>query len=120
MSSTCTPQASDWWLLRWVPEPARGEFVNIGVIVHLGDELGYRVTNDLSRARALGGEPASILATVEWLISHALSSSSRLEFLEEQRRERRNLLQLSEPLPASWTGKSAHELAGFLFDRLVR
>ncbi|WP_416377865.1 DUF3037 domain-containing protein [Auritidibacter ignavus] len=132
------------WVLRYVPNSIRGEFINIGILVgsYSADWAIRRVSN-FKYANRLGGQAealAPLLEEIEALIptkrtelaqsaQHStpmtrplpLSDPSRLELsvpaVEEMRAHYQNILQLSDPL-ASY-GNSASELATLLFKTLV-
>lgn len=45
------------WILRYVPDPVRGEFVNIGVIAGLGEDWAVERVHNFRHAARLGGQP---------------------------------------------------------------
>ncbi len=50
-----------YWVIRFVPNPISGEFVNIGVLAGNNDsDWSIRLMQDLSRANVLGGRPDAI------------------------------------------------------------
>src|ERR1700761_3362355 len=55
----------EFQLIRWMPDPVRNEFVNIGVLLHAaeGGESMLRFTRDWSRVRCL--DPDADIATLE-------------------------------------------------------
>lgn len=47
-----------YWVVRYVPDPIRGEFVNIALLVGLdGQDWAFRKVSSLQRATRLGGDP---------------------------------------------------------------
>lgn len=47
-----------YWIVRYVPDPIRGEFVNIALIVGRdGKDWAFRQVSNLQRASRLGGDP---------------------------------------------------------------
>jgi hypothetical protein len=127
--------AYTYWVLRYVPVPVRGEFINIGVVVggH-GSEWAIRRIHDLGRANRLGGSPpeaANWLLRLENLISpiptyfdNSLDLRLRKRdiapdesWMERLRRQQENNFQISEARPV--VASSADEAADRLFDLLV-
>lgn len=121
-----------YWLVRYVPDVARGERVNVAVVVGAdGGDWAIQVAPDLRRASRLGGD-ASVLRP--WLgrleqifedyqrppfdlfVSPEANevSSSWLELLSHRYN---NVLQVSDAAPVE--AKSADEAADFLFRILV-
>lgn len=94
-----------WSVVRFVPEPARGEFVNVGVIVG-SDATGTwccRASAANRRAQALdrhGTLPAAqeYLATVQRAIAASPSDVSEA-WLGREHQALNGLIQLSEPIP---------------------
>lgn len=44
-----------YWVVRYVPDPVREEFVNVGVIAGDGDDWAFRPVKNLQRASRIGG-----------------------------------------------------------------
>lgn len=111
----------DYWVARWVPEPARGEFVNIGVIVLATESSRWSFRlGGLQRARRLGGNPEkdALPRLMEELRRlDEMSPMVRLAVLEDYTQSWRNLLQLHGPVPASH--EDIEEVTGILFRTLV-
>lgn len=48
-----------YWVVRYVPDPIRGEFINIALLVgNDGKDWAFRQAANLNRANRLGGDPA--------------------------------------------------------------
>lgn len=106
-------------MLRFVPDPARGEFVNLGAIVGDDDsgEWDVRILSSLKRARALDEEDR--LTTALGFVTELEDRVASLEedegedltiaTLEALAAEMRNVVQLSRPAPVL-----AHDAAGAL------
>lgn len=121
-----------YWLIRYVPDALRGEFVNIGVLV--GRDSGdwaLRRARSFRRANRLGGDASRAEA---WLTSleryiYDHQHPPLDAFLPEGRRapstaqvaqmSRRlnNAIQISDPVPVE--GQSAGDAAEFLYQFLV-
>ena len=102
-------------LIRFVPDPARGEFINVGAIVGCEEssEWGIRQISNTRRARALGNPDA--LKTVWSFIDRLGEKIDRYQFslesllpsnlelsedwLEDLHNDHRNIVQLSPPTP---------------------
>lgn len=114
-------------LIRFVPDPGRGEFVNIGAVV--GDDAGdwsARWISNFTRAKALDshGYLASAKAftalvddrvDVEQLDLYTDPPS--LEWLRELATDMNNVVQLSDPAPV--VAESAEGALDLVFDRLL-
>src|SRR5437867_989206 len=100
-------------LLRFVPDPARGEFVNFGLLVG-DDDAGdweLRLIQNLRRAKAIDerGALQVALAFVDTLETHigaleqlpetATVQPISTELVELLATEMRNVVQLSDPAP---------------------
>lgn len=119
--------------IRFVPDPARGEFVNVGALVGSEDvgEWKIRFVESLKRARALddrGLLPAlwsgvDAIARQLDMYEAAVESSSEPEFepsekwLERLWEESRNVLQLSRPAPI--VANDADDALDILFRELI-
>jgi hypothetical protein len=126
-----------YWILRYVPNAVREEFINIGVIVgHDADgDWAMRRIHELGRANRLGGDPrlaGDWLLRLEQVIKPTHSSiwALTLDYSRDQSAERpsfswidriqrhsRNNFRLSEPKPIR--AASAAEAAELLFNTLV-
>ena len=124
-----------YWLLRYVPDSLRGEFINIGVVVgqREGDDWALRRIHDLGRANRLGGDarrsqnwllrlqamidPQAVAH--EPLFAYEVGAERHLDagWMERARRQQRNNIQISEPRPVR--AVSASEAADQLFAVLV-
>lgn len=120
------------WVLRYVPNPVRGEFVNVGVLVgsNHGD-WAIKYASSLARANHLGGDATKIKPVLRALelripaISEKekyptlfnASSNLSIEEVENMRVHKNNALQLSEPNSAF--GDSAQDLAEKLYGHFV-
>lgn len=75
-----------YWLVRYVPDVVRGEFVNVGVLVASADDAqwAFRRVDSLARANRLGGNSQSI---EPWLtrLSQAVSNRNDGLFYAEAR-----------------------------------
>ena len=121
----------DYWVIRYVPDPVRGEFVNIGVIAGQGDQWAYRRVNNLRRASRLGGSASytdSFLRRIEAVIESRLDAVEVLfpdesvpSFgrgdIEDLRVRMNNLVQLSEARPV--LARSAEEAADLAFELMI-
>lgn len=114
--------------LRFVPDPARGEFINVGVIAG-SDEAGewsLRQASDLSRARALD-EEGDLLYSVRTFMDHLereIDSHGEgeaildEEWLASLRAEQRGIVQLG---PTSVISADEVEAAlDFIFPQMVQ
>lgn len=123
-----------YWVLRYVPDAVRGEFVNIGVVVGgEGSDWAIRRLESLSRANRLGGRPE---VAAEWLdsLENAISAD-RHDFntllrsgegeapqpnsgmMESLRIKHTNAVQISESRPVR--AKNAQVAADILYGVLV-
>lgn len=118
-------------MLRFVPDPARGEFVNFGLLVGDDDsgEWELRVIQNYRRAKAIDDRGALNLALgfVDRLESHIdalerLPETASVEpisaaLVQTLTNEMRNVVQLSEPAPVA--ADSAQEALDMLVDELL-
>jgi hypothetical protein len=121
-----------YWLVRYVPDVARGERVNVAVIV--GRDQGdwaIRSAPNLRRASRLGGDAQALrpwLQSIERsvrdyeqpplaLFASAAPDAVSRAWLSLLSHRFNNILQLSDPAPVD--APSAAEGANFLFDVLV-
>lgn len=124
-----------YWVLRYVPVPVRGEFINIGVVVG-GDngEWAIRRIHDLGRVNRIGGDPSDAsnwLFRLENHLSPVRTSFDNLlelpspkkafspdgAWMERLRRQQENNFQISEARPV--VAASASEAADRLYDLLI-
>lgn len=121
-----------YWVVRYVPDTVRGEFVNVAVIVGKDNgDWAIQVAPDLRRASRLGGD-AQILR--EWLnrlarsirdyeappldlFSSIDSPTVSSKWLKSVTARLNNAVRISEPIPLE--AISAARGASFLFDHLV-
>lgn len=120
----------EYWVVRFVPDPIRGEFVNVGVVAGQGDDWHIRRVSNLSRASRLGGSATAskpFLSRIERMIEVELDqmesllggSAELLErgFMEDLRARMNNSVQLSSPRPV--LASSAVEAVDLAFDLMV-
>jgi hypothetical protein len=116
-------------LIRFVPDPARGEFVNIGAIA--GDDASgdweLRVVSSLKRAKALdnrgvlpqatafAAELQDHIAALEELAPTAERISA--QFLAARSAEMQNIVQLTPPTPV--VADSAEAALELVFEQLI-
>jgi hypothetical protein len=118
-------------LLRFVPDPARGEFVNFGLLVG-DDDAGdweLRVIQNYRRAKAIDDRGAlqmalgfvdtleSHIAALENLPDAALVQPISADLVAQLSAEMRNIVQLSAPLPV--VAASAQEALDILSDEVL-
>jgi len=117
-------------LIRFVPDPARGEFVNIGAIV--GDDEAQdwelRLISNLKRARAIDPEGA-LRAALSFVVSldqrvgaqgqlpEVGSEPLSFDALRATAAEMQNIVQLSPPAPVA--AESAEAALDLIFSELV-
>lgn len=118
-------------LLRFVPDPARGEFVNLGILA--GDDEAedweLRLIQNLRRAKAIDDKGAlsfalafaatleDHIAAVEQLPGSTLATPISLDFVSNLSEEMQNVIQLSPPAPV--VAESAEGALDLLFSELV-
>lgn len=118
-------------LIRFVPDPARGEFVNIGAVAGSDEaaEWELRLVSNLSRAKALDerGTLSTAFAYAAGLEDH-IAALDRLpqagemepistELLTRRAIEMQNIVQFSRPGPVA--ADSAEAALDLVFDQLV-
>lgn len=118
-------------LIRFVPDPARGEFVNIGAIAG-SDEAGeweLRLISNLSRAKALDERgvlskafehAASLedsIAALDRLPDDERVEAISSELLRRRAADMQNIVQISVPAPVA--SDSAEAALDLVFDQLV-
>jgi hypothetical protein len=118
-------------LIRFVPDPARGEFVNIGAVAGSDDaaEWELRLVSNLSRAKALDDRgvlskafefAASLedsIATLDDRTSEDDIEGMSSTLLRRLSEEMQNVVQLSAPSPIAADGAEA--ALDLVFDQLV-
>jgi hypothetical protein len=116
-------------LIRFVPDPARGEFVNIGAIAGDDDSVdwGVRWIANYTRAKALdtlGFLPAAkawsaeLDAKVAELDDLTLQAEFlNVEWLQRLGADMNNIIQLSQPAPVA--AASAEDALDVVFDRML-
>lgn len=118
-------------IIRFVPDSARGEQINLGLLVGSGDEWVIRIVEDASRASALEckypGTP--VLPGVLTRLAHisdvldAFTSGLKMgfvpseEWMRELSRDNQNGLQFEGPLPI--LAETAVEAFDTLWDELI-
>jgi hypothetical protein len=121
----------DYWVIRYVPDPIRGEFVNIGVIAGRGEDWSFRRVSNLRRAARLGGSPThtdAFLKRIEDSIESRLDAvAARITAdrpslfgkgdVEDLRVRMNNLVQLSDARPV--LANSASEAVDMAFELMV-
>lgn len=121
----------DYWVVRYVPDPIRGEFVNIGVIAGRDQDWSMRRVSNLRRASRIGGSAVvtdPFLRRVEESIAERLREVEMLlplgrqrEFgrgiVEDLRARMNNVVQLSEARPV--LASSSDEAADLAFELMV-
>jgi Protein of unknown function (DUF3037) len=122
----------NYWLLRYAPDSARGEFVNVGVVVGSddSDDWAFGRIHSLARASRLGGDASRIedwlirlhaSISPEWPLERAAALGVRLRLslgsFDRIRRQLNNTFQISSPRPVLAT--SADAAADQLFAQLV-
>lgn len=121
----------DYWVVRYVPDPVRGEFVNIGVIAGRDADWSMRRVSNLRRASRIGGSAVvtdPFLNRIETSIQRQLNeveslmpSANLAKFgkgrLEDLRNRMNNIVQISEARPVLAT--SSEEAADLAFELMV-
>jgi hypothetical protein len=114
-----------------VPDPIRGEFINIGIIAGKGEDWSFRRVGSLSRASRLGGAASQTdsflkrienaialrLNVVETLIPSASTTSFGRGEIEDLRVRMNNLVQLSDSRPV--LADTAHEAADLAYKLMI-
>lgn len=118
-------------LIRYVPKPERGEFVNVGVLAlsSEGSDTSVQFSDDWRRVRALGSaSDVRLLQQLSRSWGRGFRSTTELgklfaegppnlEWLQRVHGEAANVIQISEPRRSFATG--AAELAREVYDELV-
>lgn len=105
-------------LIRFVPDPARGEFVNIGALAGSDEasEWALRLVSNLSRATALddrGVLPDAVAYAADLAGAEGVSSA----VLMRRSMEMQNIVQFSAPAPVA--ADSVEAALDLVFDQLV-
>lgn len=115
----------NYWTLRYLPDPGRGEFVNIGLLVGRdGADWAVRTVQTLDRASRLGGD---LNVVRDWtkhlklMVSQDEHVLTGIVMNEHRIREwigfHNNSVQISTPRPV--VASSATQALDLMFDRLV-
>ncbi|HLI31421.1 MAG TPA: DUF3037 domain-containing protein [Solirubrobacteraceae bacterium] len=118
-------------VIRFVPDPARGEFVNIGAIAGSDQARDWklRLVSSLSRAKAIDDRaalPAAMacaaeledhIAALEQLPGTGGPEAVSVCMLRARAAEMQNIVQLSAPAPVA--ADSAEDALDLIFDQLV-
>lgn len=121
----------DFWVIRYVPDPIRGEFVNIGVIAGAAEDWSLRRVSNLRRASRIGGSATvteAFLRRIESSIEDNLQAVESLLPLdgapafgkgriEDLRLRMNNIVQISDPRPV--LAGSSEEAADMAFELMV-
>ena len=120
----------EYWVVRYLPNVARGEFANVGVVAGSGDDWAVRRFRDLNRPSRLGGhlgETRAFFRRIELSIDSELSHLESLldgqdraisrGTLEDLRSRMRNVVQLAAPRPV--LANDAEEAADFAYALMV-
>lgn len=122
--------AYEYWVVRYLPRPASGEFVNVGVIAGTGNDWAIRAVSNLNRASRLGGhlgETRAFFSRVGQVLPPAphegdlFGSGHRGDVrgeIEDLRARMCNVVQLSAPRPI--IASSAQQAAEFAFGVMVQ
>ena len=115
----------NYWTMRYLPDPARGEFVNIGLLVGQdGADWAVRTVHSFDRVSRLGGDlnvarhwssnfREMVAANTDALAGIVISQGT----INSLRGFHNNAVQLSAPLPV--VAESAEAAIEVLYDRLV-
>lgn len=122
-------------VMRYVPDTARQEFINVGVVVVSDTErrIQYRMTDDWTQAKQFGNENhLEVLQTFlpHWISTHywidypeqSVSlpgiTTSALRFLAREFARCRNLVQFSEPTPVA--GETLEQCLDVIFRTFIK
>lgn len=117
-----------YWTVRFVPDPARGEFTNVGIIAG-ADDADWAVTLDPRFVRNHGGFSSDLRELAPWrralvraVDGHAnpgldRGSTMSSAILEHMRRRQSNVIQLAAPMPV--IAPTAQEAVRLLYPVLV-
>jgi hypothetical protein len=117
-----------YWAVRFVPDPARGEFTNVGIIAG-ADDADWAVSLDPRFVRNHGDFSSDLRELAPWrravtraVDSHAntgLGQGSTMSsaVLEHMRRRQSNVIQFAAPLPV--VASTAEEAVRLLYPVLV-
>lgn len=124
------PVAYFFSLIRFVPDPARGEFINLGAVAGSDEtrEWELRLVSNLARAKALDDrgvlaaavsyaaslqDNIAVLSQLDVEVSEPMS----LDLLRQRAGDLQNVVQLSPPAPV--VADSAEAALDLVFDQLV-
>ena len=115
-------KACSYWLVRYVPDLVKGEFVNIGLFLYSREEgfLDCQITNDFERVRRWHryADLEFLRELQEYFTGQIQEHETRLEeFIREMQESYSNLIQMSPPQPCLLRDPQT-ELRG-LFSRYV-
>lgn len=118
-----------YWVVRYVPNVARGEFVNIGIVVG-GDDRDWRVrfVSSLGRAHRLGGDPSELTRWTRWFsrvignaelpdLYEGVAMKSKSSWISQLAVRQANTVQISQAIPIR--AESAEEAMNLLFPILI-
>ncbi|OAV61781.1 DUF3037 domain-containing protein [Enteractinococcus helveticum] len=122
------------WVLRYVPNAFRGEFINIGVLVGGSDnDWALKYVSDFRRASSLGGDAQKLLPLLQDLANRVSPKNRQsqldtsgvvfpieslsVEDVERARVHKNNALQLSAPSLSY--AESSEQLVQILFENYV-
>lgn len=111
----------NYMVVRWVPNPARGEYVNVGILVwddQDPDGVIYK-EGDFQRANRLGQTPEDLPPVITMMLEKmwVCSPTSRNKLAQKMRHHHRNVIQFSEVMPMA--GRSLQWCADMLYEKLV-
>lgn len=120
----------EYWVVRYLPDVLRGEFVNVGIVAGSGSDWSVRRVDDLNRASRLGGdlgETKAFFRRIELSINNELSQLESLfdgrdrqiarGTVEDLRTRMRNVVRLSAPRPI--LADNADAAADLAFELMV-
>ena len=115
-------KACSYWLVRYVPDLVKGEFVNIGLFLYNPEEgfLDCMITNDFGRVRRLHrhADLEFLRELQEYFTGQIQAHETELEkFIREMQESFSNLIQVTTPQPCLLMDPPA-EMQG-LFNRYV-
>ena len=121
-------QSYQYWLIRYVPNIARGEFINVGIVAGRdGGDWSLRWATSQSRATRLGGSPREITKWVRWFervfygdhrpINSERSSKLTTEWLSQLSRRQANSVQVTAAVPIE--AASSTDAINLLYPLLV-
>jgi len=111
-----------YWVIRFVPDPARGEFTNIGLVCGK-DGADWAVAFDTRHLRNHGGFSPDLRELSAWrtnfegMFDCGVESAVSSHWIEHLRARQANLVQFAEPMPIGVD--SASDGVSLLMPRLV-